>query len=232
MQKCLILEFDRVEKEKGFKEEKEVKAVSRLLLFLPRLLLIALMAGLILLMAGLYYLSGEIPYVLPEASQVINFAGSSAGLIAMGTVLAMILFVFALRVISKKKGEILNDEQGNEADGSKMFQNVIAIEAGETPVQVAPLPIKKKALKKIYGKSREQKETKNEKKYRKKNKPNNKHKVYYPDYNSGQRDNVVMFRQKRPSSQRRAYRPITPRVATAANRIKWRTQAQAVNQIS
>lgn len=198
--------------ENDFKE-KDVSAVWRFLLFLPKLILITLIASLILFLAGLayslaqYYLTGEIPYFLPEASQVISFARGSSGPLAMGTVLAIILFVFALRAICEKKNEILNDEQANEAESLKMFQTIPEIGEGETSKQVVPLPIKKKALKKIYGKCREQEESKNEGKIRKKNKPNIERRDYYHDYNSGQRGNVVMFKQKRPSFQKGANRP-------------------------
>jgi hypothetical protein len=233
MQKGLILEFDRVEKKKGYNEERDVRVVSRLLLFLPKLILIALIAPLLagsVYLLVQYYFTAEIPYFLPEASQVINFVRSGTGLLALGTVLTIILFVFVLRGIFEKKNEILNDEQADEAETSKMFQAMLEIEECKTSEQVVPLPIKKKAIKKIYGKCREQEKTKNEEKFRKKNKTNNKRRGYYPDNNSGQRGNVVMFKQKRPSFQRRASRPITPRVAAAVNRIKWGTQTQTVNQ--
>lgn len=231
----LVLEQEK----KDFKKEKDPRAGSRLLLFLPKLILITLLVCLILFLGDLvycvaqYYLTGGILYFFPEASQVINFARSSTGLFGIGTVLAIILFVIifrANRANFEKKNEILNDEHANETEGSEMFQAMIEIEEGDipeeegdTPEQVVPLPVKKKALKKIYGKSREQKEIKNEEEFFKKNKPNNKRKGYYSDYNDFGRGNVVMFKQKRPSFRKRAYRSITPRMA-AANRIKWSTQ--------
>ncbi len=200
MQEASILEVDQVEK--NFKKEKGVRAVWRLL---PKLILITLMACLILFLAGLvyclvqYYLTGEILYFLPEANQVISFVRSSTGLLAIGTVLAITLFVFALSVVFEKKNKKLNDEQANEAEASRMFQAMIEIEEdGERPEHFVPLPIRKKAFKKIYGKCREHKETKNEEKIR--NKLNNKR-------NSGQRGNIVIFNQKSPSLQKRADRP-------------------------
>ncbi len=232
MPECSTFELEQVEMD--FKEEKDIGAVSRLLLFLPKLILITLLVCLILFLADLiyhlvqYYLTGEIAYFLPEASQVMKFARSSTGLLAIGTVLAVIvLFVLALWISFGKKNGILNDEQVNEAEGSKMFQATIEIKDSETPEQVVPLPVNKKASKKIYGKCCDREETKDDRKYRKKNKLNNKRRGYYPDSKPGQRGNVVMFKQKYPSFQGGAYRSIAPRVITAANKIKCSTQNQS-----
>lgn len=238
MQQDSIWELDRVEKKKDFAGGKDVRAVSRLLLFLPKLIFITLIACLIHFLAGLiyylvqYYLTGKIPYFLPEASQVINSVRSWTGLLVMGTVLAIIVFVFAFRVIFEKKHEILNAEQAKETEGSKRSQAIIEIEKSETPEKavVVPLPSKKKAFKKVYGKCKEQEESKNEEKFPKKNKTIHERKGCCPDNNSGQRGNVVMFKQRRPTYRRRAYRSNTSRMATAANRIKWSTQMQSVNQ--
>lgn len=188
--------------------------------------------GLIAFLAGSanfliqYYLSGVIsgviPYFLPESSPVINFFRSSTGLLAMGAALAIILFVFARRLNWGKKNEVLideqhellNDDQAKEAESPKMFAAMGDIKS-ETAKKVVPLPIKKKAIKKIYGKSREEGETENEDLFLKKSKHSNAPKNNYADYNVRQRGNVVIFKQKRPSYQRRAYRSITPKIRSS-----------------
>lgn len=229
MQEGSILELDLVEKD--FKVEKKAGAVSRLLLFLPKLILTTLIVCLIMFLANLVYclvrycLTGEILYFLPEASQVLYFARSSTGLLAMGTVLAITLSVFVLYVSFQKKNKILIDKQVNNAEDS-MFQTMIEIVEGETPAQVVTLPVEKKAPKKIYGRYCEQEDTKKEEKFRKKNKPNNKHRGSDPDYNPEQRGNVVIFKQKHPPFLRRAYRPVTSRVNINADRIKRSAQKQ------
>jgi len=234
MQDGTIFELDGVEKD--LKEDKDAGALSRILLFLPKLILITLIVCLILFLADLVYylvqdyLTSEISFVLPEISKVINFARGSTGFLAMGIVLAVVLFVFARFISIEKKNEIFNDEQGNEPEASKMLQAMIEIEESETPEQVVPLPVKKKASRKIYGKYCVREEAKTDENFRKKNKPECKYKGYYPGYNSGQRGNIVIFKHSNPAFQRRANRSITPVVDAAANRIRRKTKTQGGNE--